>query len=76
MTRLRKTIQVASLKDEVNGMLEHPKVHREVKRVLCTVLEGWLMETGNYRGFQWNLSHEEAVAVQPEDEPYYNRHYA
>jgi len=50
----RKTIEVKVVKDKINDLLGNPelKLNQDEKKALCTFLEGVLMDTGNYRGFQ------------------------
>lgn len=49
----RKTVSVEFLKDYVNKSLAHEFGTKEQRHGMCLVLETALMETGNYRGFQY-----------------------
>lgn len=47
----RKTIEVAKLKERINGYLARKEISQDEKKSLCILLESVLMDTGNYRGF-------------------------
>jgi hypothetical protein len=73
-----KTIAVATIRDKINRMLAVPlkTLPTEQKQVLCSLAEEVLMETKNYRGFQFiNVPAERAANLGPDDAEYYNRRY-
>lgn len=51
--RIRKTVAVADLKDRVNKILAHAPTTRQNRIAVASLLEGVLMDTGNYKGFQY-----------------------
>jgi hypothetical protein len=60
-TKLRKTIDVATIKDKANIALavESEGNTPDFRRGIFTMLESILMDTGNYKGFQYtNLTPE------------------
>lgn len=73
----RKTIPIDSVRKEINRLLELPtrRISTAEKRTLCSLLEHFLMDSGNYQGFRWLMSTEKAKAVQPSDPEYYSRYY-
>jgi hypothetical protein len=76
--RKAKTIAVATLRDKINRMLAVPisNLPTDQKQVLCSLLEEVLIETENYKGFEFiNMSAERARSLDPEDPDYYNRRY-
>ena len=53
----RKTIEVAKVKDLINGMLANSTDdHVEGRRALALALESVLLETDNYHGFRYLAS--------------------
>ena len=68
----RKTIAVVDVKNRINGMLARPLEHveRDSKVTLCCLIEDILMNTGNYRGFQFANP-----STEVGDDDYYNRTY-
>jgi hypothetical protein len=81
---MRKTIDRAVFLKHMNKLLSLPLVAepgerlqmgKEEKAVVCTATEAILMDHDSYRGFSWNLPLEEARAVTPDDDTYYNRFY-
>jgi len=73
-TPTRKTIRVANIRNRMNKILDS-QISRDAKMSMCCIIEDILMQTGNYRGFKWNMSTEEAREVAPGDDTYYNRYY-
>lgn len=53
-----KTVKVADILEYVNTVLERDIINDEVKGGLCSVIERVLMDTGNYKGFGYNVSGE------------------
>jgi len=47
----RKTVSVSLIKAKVNDLLSRDTLGLEEKKVLCFLLEGILMDTGNYKGY-------------------------
>jgi hypothetical protein len=51
---MRKTIEVSDIKIRLNHALESSSDEMKVERqAIATFAEGILMDTGNYRGFQY-----------------------
>lgn len=71
----RKTISIDYIRDEINRLLAIETMPTAEKRTLCSLLEHFLVDSGNYQGFRWLMSTEEAKAVQPTDPEYYSRYY-
>ena len=71
---MRKTIKVENIRNRINKMLAVEK-DKNTKSSLCCIIEDVLMQTGNYQGFRWNMTTEEARAVRPDDPTYYDRYY-
>jgi hypothetical protein len=75
---MSKTVAVETLRGKVNRMLGVPVQNLPTgqKQALCSLLEEVLLETGNYKGFQFiNMSVARAAEVRPDDPDYYNRRY-
>lgn len=53
MTRAKKNIKIDRIKALVNHSLRQEALTQEAKEALCQLLEGVLMETGNYNGFYY-----------------------
>jgi hypothetical protein len=54
MAKVKKTIQVETVKKMVNHTLLHsPDDAKGERQGLCMLLEKILMDTGNYRGFNY-----------------------
>ena len=51
----KKTIKVVDLKNQINKMLAQKTVSNQEKKQLCILLEGVLLETDNYKGFNNNF---------------------
>jgi hypothetical protein len=49
----RKTVTVDIIRDKVNQMIAAPKSTQEGRVALSVFLSSLLLETGNYRGFQY-----------------------
>jgi hypothetical protein len=52
----RKTIEVEEIKRKINNLLERSDdtaPGADAKKTLCSLLEGILHDTGNYRGFNY-----------------------
>jgi len=77
MARPRKTIEVQDIRVKINDMLklDLDRVTTEAKAALTILLEDILMETGNYKGFNFNMPLEQARAVSPGDAAYFDRYY-
>ena len=79
--RKAKTVNITSLKAKINRLLAIPDVKQDTKAVLATLLEEILMESGNYKGFNYhkwlNGGHQDWVKDgEPEDKtPYYGEEY-
>lgn len=68
----RKTIEVQTVKTKINDLLSKTSLDQVEKRVLCSFLEGVLLETSNYHGFNyvyWEKKgyHEWLDSGRPED---------
>ena len=68
--RPRKTIPVTEIKDDLNRRLKSNHLTGDEKAVICTVLEGILHSSGNYKGFMFVNQHS-----RPGDKDYYTRTY-
>jgi hypothetical protein len=53
MAHKRKTIEVAELKARINHMLAHGVNNPEGRKALGSLLSMVLMDTGNYKGFNY-----------------------
>ena len=49
----RKTIEVGTLLRRVNFFLASDRSTPDEREVMCTFIEGVLMDTGNYRGYAY-----------------------
>jgi hypothetical protein len=85
-TRKTRTIEVQELKDYINAKLARPLISQDEKRAMCTVLEGVLMATRNYHGFnyiqwldggreQWIEAGKDPDRIGEFLGPEYDRHY-
>ena len=70
--RSRKTVEVEEVKKWANGILarEDEYADAKFKAGVCTLLEGVLHQSGNYRGFCFLVDD-----VRPSDAGYYTRRY-
>ena len=81
---MRKTVSVDDLRNRINSLLARPTalVTTEEKRALCSLLEGILFDTGNYKGYGWPALPDKAyrprnygASVKSGDKEYFTRHY-
>jgi len=51
---MRKSYDIAKLKDNINGiLLNSADKEKDARETLTTLIESILMETGNYKGFRY-----------------------
>lgn len=76
---MRKTIHIDDLKQRVNGMLLAEGGTHDGRIALCVLLEGVLMDSGNYRGFQFverdGSINPDSAHVRPGEDAHSRRHY-
>lgn len=53
MAKTRSTIEVKKVRDEINRLLTLEHLPDESRKTLCFLVEKILMDTGNYRGFNY-----------------------
>ena len=53
MVKGKKTIEVSVIKEEINRLLALETIPEETKKTLCTFIERVLMDTKNYKGFNY-----------------------
>ena len=70
-----KTFRVDEFRGECNRRLQLDTITTLEKRMVCSLLEHVLMETGNYHGFSWRLPTHVAREIEPDDPRYYDRCY-
>ena len=70
----RKTVQVEDVREWANNALSSHNFSTQYKAGICAMIETVLMETGNYKGFNW-LEHVNAVETKTGDKDYYDRYY-
>lgn len=84
-TKPRKTFDVNEFRTYINGLLINEKISEPQKSILCSVLERILMDSNNYRGFnyvdwldhgfnEWKKDGEPEVKTKYYG-PEYKRHY-
>ena len=49
----RKTVEVSSIKDQINFMLANSRCPVEGRKSMMVILENVLMDTKNYNGFRY-----------------------
>jgi len=64
--KVRKTIKVETVKDEINRLLKS-MIPQSEKRGLCTFIETILFSTGNYNGYSNNYWTETGCKYWEED---------
>ena len=62
---VRKTFSVEALKDRINSQLRDAGTTDDFRHGLMNVLEGVLMDSGNYRGFSYLTAAEVPAGQKP-----------
>jgi hypothetical protein len=69
----RQTIKVQEFKKYINSKLALSTISQDAKAGLCVILEHYLHETGNYKGYGHANPQEQAKGWSKDSE--YDRHY-